>query len=232
MLLLCKQSKGVKLKLNSLLISAIFGVMFFINGCASRDMQAKNSGFFKDYQEFENSYNSDGSMLQSSPKSDMSKYRNILVTPVEVISAIEESKQTDSQKKLYKQISDYLTAEYKNEIEKSTKYKLTQIKGSNTLKLESAISTVEVHFDDKRWNQLSPISMGITVVSYNSYLDEDVRLLYEKRLVDSVSGEVLERSINIVKDKKIVVENDYLDFKDFKLPLDSLLSHIKKQFSK
>jgi len=220
------------LKLNSLLISVIFGVMFLMNGCASRDIQAKNSGFFKDYKEFKNSYNPDGSMLHTSPKADMSKYKNILVTPVKVISAIEESKQTDSQKKLYKQISDYLTAEYKKEIEETTKYKLTQTKASDTLKLESAISTVEVHFDDKKWNQFSPISMGITVVSYNSYLDEDVRLLYEKRLVDSISGEVLERSMNIVKDKKIVIENDYLDFKDLKPSLESLLLQIKKYFSK
>lgn len=208
----------------------IVGVAFLVSGCANKSVQAKNSGFFKDYERLKSS--GDFSAVKTSKEVDMTKYKTILIAPVKVISAIPQEKQTPLQKKLYKEISDYLTQNYKDEIAKSTRYKLTETKNADTLMLETAISTVEVHFDDEKWNQFSPISMGITVVSYNSYLDEDVRILGEKRIIDSTTGEVLVESMNIIKDEKIIIESDNLEFSNLKPALDGWLEHIKNYFSK
>lgn len=109
---------------------------------------------------------------------------------------------------------------------------LAETKSSNTLKLESAISTVEVHFDDDKWNQFSPISMDITVTSYNSYADENVRILGEKRIVDSVTQEVLFESMDIIKDEKISLNGDTLEFQNIKPALDRWIEHIKNYFAK
>lgn len=232
MLLLRKPNKEAKLKLHEVLSALVIGAMFFMSGCSSKVVHPENTGFFKDYEQFKKSADFNGSSLSVSSKADISKYESILISPVEVISSIAQEKQTPMQKKLYKEISDYLTDGYKREIAKSSKYKIAKTKGPNTMKLESAVSTVEVHFDDSKWNQFSPISMGVTVVSYNSYADEDVRLLGEKRLVDSMSGEVLFQSMNIMKEGEIVVESEDLEFKNIKPALDAWLEHIKNHFAK
>ncbi|OHD96662.1 MAG: hypothetical protein A3E21_01215 [Sulfurimonas sp. RIFCSPHIGHO2_12_FULL_36_9] len=218
------------MKLQKILSVAVFGVMFLMNGCAGKSVEAKNTGFFKDYEQFGNSAGL--SATKSSKDVDMSKYKTVFVSPVEVISAIPQEQQTPLQKKLYKEISDYLTDGYKKEIQKSARYMLAETKSPNTLKLESAISTVEVHFDDDKWNQFSPIAMDITVTSYNSYADENVRILGEKRIVDSVTQEVLFESMDIIKDEKISLNGDTLEFQNIKPALDRWIEHIKNYFAK
>lgn len=217
------------MKLQTIIISTILSVAFFMSGCVSKSIQVDNSGFFKDYEKFEKS---NDSTRKISSLSDMSVYKNIIISPVQVISGIPLDKQTPSQKILYKEISEYLTSEYKKEIQKANRYVLTDIKGPNTLKLESAISAVEVHYDDEKWNQFSPVSIGVTVVSYNSYMDENVRILGEKRLVDSQSTELLSAEMSIQKNKKIIMKQEYLKFEDIKPSLDSWLGELKKDFSK
>lgn len=217
------------MKLETIFISAVLSVAFLMSGCAGKSVTAGNTGFFKDYEKFEQSNDSSKQFISGI---DMTGYKKIIIAPVEVVSVIPEDKQTPSQKKLYKEISEYLSAGYKKEIEKSGRYTISETKGPNTLKLESAISAVEVHFDDDRWNQFSPVSIGVTVVSYNAYMDEDVRILGEKRLVDAQTGEVLVSSMNIQKDEKITLKHDNLEFEDVKPALDSWLEQLKKDLSK
>lgn len=223
-------AKRIKLKLQTILSVAVFGAMFLISGCAVKSVEAKNTGFFKDYAQFGNSV--DFSATKISKQVDMSKYKTVFVSPVEVIPAIPQEQQTLLQKKLYKEISDYLTAGYKKEIQKSEKYMLVETKSSNTIKLESAVSTVEVHFDDDKWNQFSPIAMDITVTSYNSYADGNVRILGEERISDSVTQEVLFESMDIIKDEKIILNGDTLEFQNIKPALDKWIEHIKNYFAK
>lgn len=203
--------------------------MFLMNGCSGKSTYAKNSGFFKDYTQFksENGYSASGNVQ----KAELSKYKNILIAPVKVISAIALEQQTDLQKKFYKEISDYLNDGYKKEIQKSSKYKVVDKKGADTLIFESAVSAVEVHFDDKKWNQFSPITMDITVTSYNPYMDENVRVLGEKRIIDSATDEVLIESMDIIKDKKIILSGDTLEFEAIKPALDAWIEHVKNYFA-
>ena len=211
------------MKLQTILLSITLGLAFFMSGCASKNMEAKNSGFFTDYTELEK---------QSKLKPDLSKYKKIIVAPVQVISVISPDEQNEAQKKLYKEISEYLNVEYKKEIQSAGNYVVTEGEYPDAMILETAISTVEVHFDDDKWNQFTPTPMGINVVSFNAYMDEDVRILGEKRLLDSETKKVLARSMSIQKDVKIILSAEHLEFKDVKPALDSWLAQIKKDFSK
>jgi hypothetical protein len=220
----------IKLKLQAIFGVTLLGLALLMSGCAGKRVDVKNSGFFKDYDEL---HSSDNYSAQKSLKEfDMSKYKTILIAPVLVIPAISIEQQTPSQKKLYKEISDYLSDGYKREIQSSKRYKLVETKGADTLILETAVSTVEVHFEDEKWNQFSPIAMDITVTSYNSYIDENVRVLGEKRIVDAATGEILAESMNIVKDEKIILNSDALEFREIKPALDSWIAHIRNYFSK
>lgn len=191
--------------------------MIFMSGCFSRTVQPKNSGFFKNYKE-----------LEITKKIDAYKYDEIMVTPAVVISTIAEQKQTQEQKKLYKEISDYVTAGYKKILNSNNMYKLVEKVSDHTMRFESAVSAVEVHFNDEKWNNNTPVALGVDVVSFNSYMDESVRILGEGRLVDSWSGEVLGRTMEIQKDNIITLKGDSLEFADVKEALDRWLITVSK----
>lgn len=200
-----------------------------MSGCAGKSVEAKNSGFFEEYESFTAP---NGYTAQRVPKDfDMSKYKTVFISPVLVISAVPEAQQTASQKRLYKEIAEYVAEGYKREISKSG-YMLVDTKGADTLVLESAISAVEVHFEDEKWNQFSPIAIDLTVNSYNSYMDENVRILGEKRIVDATSGETLFESMEIIKDEKIVINGESLEFENIKSALDRWIEQVKNRFAK
>lgn len=200
-----------------------------MSGCASKSTDAKNSGFFKEYESF--SAPKGYTAQRASKDFDISKYKTVLISPVLVIPAVPETQQTPSQKKLYKEIAEYVRDGYKREITKSG-YMLVDTKGADTLVLESAISAVEVHFEDEKWNQFSPIAMDVTVTSYNSYVDENVRILGEKRIVDAVSGETMFESMKIIKDEKIILSGESLEFENIRAALDRWIEQVKNSFAK
>ncbi|MDQ1244140.1 MAG: hypothetical protein QG565_480 [Campylobacterota bacterium] len=217
------------MKLSIIISIALSVFALLISGCAGKSMDAKNSGFFKEYKGFESP---NGYAAQKASKDfDISKYKTVFVSPVKVISSIPDAEQSPSQKRLYKEISDYVRDGYKREISKSG-YMLVDTKGADTLVLESAISAVEVHFDDEKWNQFSPIAMYVTVNSYNSYMDESVRILGEKRILDSLSGEAVFESMEIIKDEKIILSGESLEFENIKPALDRWIEQVKNHFVK
>jgi hypothetical protein len=217
------------LKVSTIFAIALSAFALLMSGCASKNMDAKNSGFFKEYESFgtPNGY----SAQKASKDFDMSKYKTVFISPVLVISAVPEAQLTPSQKKLYKEIAEYVADGYKREITKNG-YMLVDTKGADTLVLESAISAVEVHFEDEKWNQFSPIAMDVTVNSYNSYMDENVRILGEKRIIDAVSGETMFESMEIIKDEKIILSGESLEFENIKRALDKWIEQVKDRFAK
>jgi len=196
--------------------------LLLMNGCASKNMQADNSGFFKDYEQLKSTQ----TML------DISKYTHIKITPLIINPMIIDSEQTKSQKELYNQIKTYLNKAYKDMITTSTKLTLVDTPSDNTLILESAVSSVEVHLDDKTWNQHAPIPMGLNVISFNAYMDEDVRLLGEMRLVDAKSGDVVSRMMYTSKDIAVTLSGDTLTLDDFKPSLNAWVKEISKGLNK
>lgn len=216
------------MKLSTTFAVALIAFAFLINGCAGKSVAAKNSGFFNDYTQLKSS---DGlSAMKSFEEYEISKYKTVLISPIQIIAAIPEAQQSDSQRILYKKISDYVTEGYKSEIQKNSNFKVVDTKEQDTIVLESAISAVEVHFDDKKWNQFSPIAMDVTVTSYNSYADGNVRILGEKRIVDATTGESMFESIEIIKDEKIILEGETLNFENIKPALDKWIELAVKHF--
>lgn len=216
------------MKLSTTFAVALIAFAFLINGCAGKSVAAKNSGFFNDYTQLKSS---DGlSAMKSFEEYEISKYKTVLISPIQVIAAIPEAQQSDSQRILYKKISDYVTEGYKSEIQKNSNFKVVDTKEQDTIVLESAISAVEVHFDDKKWNQFSPIAMDVTVTSYNSYADGNVRILGEKRIVDATTGESMFESMGIIKDEKIILDDETLKFENIKPALDKWIELTVKYF--
>lgn len=211
------------MKLQTVFVGAVLGLVVFLSGCGSTKEvgPAVNTGFFKDYE-----------AIEAATQSSLKKYTSIKVAEVQVIPAIALEKQTPSQKKMYQDIAAYLKQEYKKLIHASGRYTVVEKATKNTLVLESAISAVEVHFDDKEWNQLSPIAMGLDVISFNAYMYEFVRLLGEMKLVDAESGKVLSSNLNIIKDEKIFITGDDLEFKNVKASLDGWLAQVKVNLEK
>ncbi|MFT5661802.1 MAG: hypothetical protein ACI9TV_002449 [Sulfurimonas sp.] len=212
------------MKLQTVLTSVVLGLAVMMSGCSSKkEGPAVNTGFFKNYETLE---------AQKSPANkSLKNYTKIQIAPVHVVPAITVDKQTASQKKMYKDIAMYLNHQYAKIISESG-YSIANKKGKDTLSLESAISAVEVHFDDKEWNQLSPIAMGLDVVSFNAYMYEFVRLLGEMRLVDSETGKVVARNLTILKDEKIFITGDDLELKNLKAGLDAWLVQVKVNLEK
>ena len=208
--------KGVNLKYNVLSVVTVVVIGLLFTGCKSVHVEVKNSGFFKDYKK-----------LDLSKKNDAYKYKDIMVTPVVVISAIPESKQTQSQKKLYKKISEYVTSEYKKFLSSNSMYNLVEKETDNTLRFESAISAVEVNFNHGDWNSLTPIALARNTVTFNSYQRGSVRILGESRLVDAWSKEVMGRDMKVQKDIVVTFSGDNLEFSDLKPALDSWIGSSK-----
>jgi hypothetical protein len=208
------------MKKNVLISSLVATTMVIFSGCASKMQAPQNSGFFNSYEEFTQS---SGFIADTK---ELSKYKKVYVQEVTVISAIDEKEQTDMQKNLYKEISKYASSRLKEAL----KFKNSDVKSKDTLVLSAALSASEVHFDDKEWNQLSPLALGITVVSLNAYLDESARLVGEYRL--DAENKTLARSLKLVKEIPISLEGDYLTLDDLKKPIDAWAETVASEINK
>lgn len=211
------------MRLKIVALGAITGVLFMLSGCSTKTMQATNTGFFDDYKQFDNT---------QVTKPNLQKYEKIMIMPVEIISVNLEEKRTPLQQEFYDEVSLYLNTSYKKDIEANGNYEIVDEKSSNTLIMQTAISAVEVHLRDKNWNQFSPISLDLNVVSYNAFMDEDVRILGEVKLIDAQSGEVIFRGLNIQKDAKIVVSGSRLKLEDLMNGLNGWLAQIRDDLQK
>lgn len=212
-------------------LCAIISLAFFIGGCANRSMENQNSGFLKDYDGLDENPQFEGAMVRVMPGADFTKYQNVMVAPVQVISNIPESEATAAQKKLFVQISNYLTAGYIQNLKNDGSYNIVDVAGPDTMKFEVAISAVEVHFDDMQWYQFTPVTLGLTVVARTTYVDQSVRILGEARITDSTSGEVLLRAMGLQEGEEVGTEADQLLFADVKPALDTWLKRSSKRFA-
>ena len=200
----------------TLLISTLI-TLTMLSGCASKMQAPQNSGFFKSYDDLKTS-----NVLVSDAKE---LRKNIYIEDVTVIPSIDINEQTDVQKKLYAEISKYATARLKEAL----KFKNTDTKTKDSLVMQSALSASEVHFDDKEWNQLSPLALGITVVSLNAYLDESARLVGEYRLLNN--NKTVVKSLNLVKNVAISLNGDYLSIDDLKNSIDAWVESVASELN-
>lgn len=204
-----------------ILISALTTASIVIfSGCASKMEAPKNSGFFNSYEGFGKSSKFIGD------EKELSKYKKVYVEEILVIPTIAQKEQTDIQKNLYKEISKYAASKLKEALGS----KNSSVKSKDTLVLKAALSASEVHFDDKNWNQFSPLALGVTVVSLNAYIDESARLVGEYRL--DAQDQTLARSINLVREIPISLNGDNLTLDDLKAPIDSWAKEAASEITK
>lgn len=205
----------------SILISALATAsMVILSGCGSKVEAPQNSGFFNSYEGFNKSSNFIGDTKE------LAKYKNVYIDKIFVIPAIEEKEQTDIQKNLYKEISKYASSKLKEAL----KFKNSDVKSKDTLILKAALSASEVHYEDKNWNQFSPLALGITVVSLNAYIGESARLVGEYSL--SSEDKTLARSLKLIKDIPITLNGDYLTIDDVKAPIDAWAEAVASEIKK
>ena len=212
------------------LLCAIFSMALFMGGCANRAMEGQHSGFLNDYEGLDDNPQFEGAMVRVMPGADFTKYQNIMVAPVKIISNIPEGEVSPAQTKLFSQISQYLTDGYIRNLQQGGSYNVVDSAGPDTMIFEVAISAVEVHFDDMQWYQFTPVTLGLTVVARATYVDQAVRILGEARVTDSESGEVLLRAMGLQEGEEVGTEADELVFADVKPALDIWLERSSKRF--
>ena len=204
-----------------------------MSGCANKDMQAKNSGFLSNYKGLEEHDKLEGTRIHIAPGADFTKYENIYIEDVQIVSAIPEDKWTPEQKILFEKMTTYLTQGYKNAISEGTGYRLVEDKNTpKTLVFEGAVSAVEVHFDDMEWYQFTPITLGMTMAARATYVDGAVRILGEGRFLDGKTDKVLMRMMRLQKGEEVTTDADRLVFKDVKPALDAWLSGTEENIVK
>lgn len=211
------------------IVCLVVFTVFFIGGCANKSMEDKHSGFLKSYSGLKDV--AEGRKLQIMPGADFAKYKNLYVAPVQILHGIVEGVVTPSEKKLFQEMSDYLTEGLKKDTKKNGILTLTEDKKApQTMVFESAISAVAVNFDDMSWYQFTPITMAATAAARASVVDKQVRILGEARLSDGDTGSVLMRVVNLQKGHEVApgTEVDDLVFADVQPALDAWL----KQYSK
>ena len=217
----------------SIISATAIVLALLVTGCANRSMESKSSGFLKSYKGLEEHDKLEGTRISITPGADFTKYENIYVAPVEIVSAIPQSKWTADQKILFEKMTSYLTDGYKKSVEGGTGYRLVEDKNTpNTIVFEAAISAVEVHFDDMEWYQFTPVTLGLTVAARATYVDGAVRILGEARFSDAETGKVLLRGVRLQKGEEVSTSADKLVFNDVKPALDAWLKRTSQNIVK
>ena len=221
------------MKIYTLLGATLMSAAIMFSGCANRDMQARHSGFLKNYDELKENDKLEGTRVKVEIGADFTKYENIYIAPVQIVSAIPKSKLTVEQKILFEKISDYLTNGYKTALKDGTGYRLVENKETpKTIVFEGAVSAVEVHYDDMQWYQFTPITLGITGIARATYIDGSVRILGEGKFYDAKTGKLLLSAMTLQKGQEVSTDADKLVFADVKPALDAWLKRTNKNLAK
>lgn len=200
----------------------VLALAALVSGCASQQPHQNRSGFLGSYA-FSAQADSDKTYYFETLKgADLSAYKKILVPDVEVIP--NTTSQSSQENILYEQISSYASAAYRqNIIKNSSNYTLVDVAQVDTMIIQIAVSVVEVHPDDKAWDNLSALAFSLSPQNFMRYQEGDARLLVEARITDAISGKVLARSMRIVMEEKISLHGEQLEFQDFQAALDRWL---------
>lgn len=209
------------MKITTLFI--VFALTALVSGCASQQPHQNRSGFLGSYAFFEQAGSDKVYYFETLEGADLSTYRKILVPEIKLIP--NTKRQSSQENILYDQISSYTSAAYRqNIIKNSANYTLVDVAQVDTMIIEIALSMVEVHPDDKDWDNLSALALSLNPQTFMSYKEGDARLLVEARISDAISGKVLARSIRIVMEEKVSLHAEQLQFQDLQPALDRWLN--------
>ncbi|MBE0499106.1 MAG: DUF3313 family protein [Campylobacterales bacterium] len=194
-----------------------------VSGCASQPLHQNRSGFLGSYAFSAQAVSDRTYYFETLEGADLSAYEKILVPDIKVLP--NTKRQSSQENILYEQISSYASAAYRqNIIKNSSNYTLVDVAQVDTMIIEIALSMVEVHDDDKEWDNLSALALSLNPQTFMRYQEGDARLLVEARISDAISGKVLARSMRIVMEEKVSLHSDKLQFQDLQPALDRWLN--------
>jgi len=196
---------------------------FLFTACSTTQVYHNRTGFFKSYDEFKPVAHSGSLFFHKEEDANLSRYDKIFIPDIKVLAHTAKTSPEDN--KLYTQIAAYSTAAYtKNIIKNSANYKVVDVAQKGAMVMQIALSMVEVHPEDKNWDQLSALPFTLDATTYSAYSEGNARLLIEARISDAMSGKLLARSMRIVMKEKIKAHDDtHLQFKDLQTALDRWL---------
>jgi hypothetical protein len=198
-------------------------ISFGFTACSMTQTYQNRTGFFKSYDAFQPVAHSNSLFFYQEKDANLSAYDKMFIPEIQVLAHTAHTTPEDN--RLYAQISAYATAAYtKNIIKNSANYTVVDVAQKGAMVMQIAISMVEVHPEDKNWDQLSALPFTLDAETYSVYSEGSARLLIEARISDAMSGKLLARSIRIVMGEEVKVHNNaYLQFKDLQAALDTWL---------
>lgn len=201
--------------------TSLFISMLIFSACSVASDPLR-TGFLSDYDGFQHVSAGDMHYFQRLDDANLSWYDKMFIPEIKVFSNTAEPSFGDS--RLYSEITAYTTAAYrKNIMKKSANYCLVDVAQEGTMLMEIAISTVEVHPSDEKWDNLTALPFSINDRTKKSYEEGSVRILIEARISDAMNNDLLARSMRVIMKEEVRVDSDQLSFKDIQASLDRWL---------
>lgn len=196
--------------------------VFILSSCSQSVSYPKRTGFLNDYDSVQNASIGHMHYFQKLDDTDLSRYDKIYIPEIKVIS--NSAEMTPEDNRLYSQITAYTTAAYrKNIMKKSSNYCLVDVAQEGTMLMEIAISTVEVHLSDEKWDNLTALPFSINERTKQAYQDGHVRILIEARISDAMNNDLLARSMRVIMEEEVSIDGNHLSFNAIQASLDRWL---------
>ena len=171
-----------------------------LTGCSSNTKitDDKYSGFLSDYSILKPAANDKDTLAYIAPNIDWSKYNSGMVDKVLVITPDGEQK-TDG--KLLIAIADKYEDLIKQKL--SSKFNIVDQAGEGTIRIQAAITSVFTSYDDLKGYQYIPIAAAVTGAARAAGAEkQNVRVMSELKLVDSVNGQLLAQAVDLKAGKE------------------------------
>lgn len=218
----------MKIITTGLLISCVL-----ITGCATNEQVTadKYSGFLNDYSNLRADPKDKQTLAYVTPGINWQKYNNAMVDKVIIITPDGKEKKDGD---LLLATSDKYRELVREKMSKE--FNLVDKAASDTIRIQPAITGVSVSFDDREFYQYLPIGVVVTGAARTSGLSkENVRVMTEIRVVDSISGKVLAKAVDLKagkekqdKKSKIVLSDVEPVLEQWAQRLTNILSGLKK----
>lgn len=185
----------MKKLLTSLLLSSVL-----LTGCASSTKVTKDkySGFLNDYSILKPTPQDKDTLGYVAPDINWQQYNSVMVDKVLIITPDGEQK-TDG--KLLVAIADKFEQIIKQELGKG--FTIANHAGEGTVRIQAAITSVFASYDDMKGYQYIPIAAAVTGAKRASGAEkQNVRVMAEFRMVDSVDGQLLGQAVDLKAGKE------------------------------
>jgi len=172
----------------------------FITGCTTNEKitEEKYSGFLNDYSNLRPDPKDADTLAYRTPNINWQKYTNVMVDKVTIITP-EDQEQNKGD--LLVAVSDRYRELIREKV--SQKFNLVDKAASNTIRVQPAITGVSESFGDREFYQYLPIGIVVTGAARTSGLSkENVRVMTEIRVVDSLNGQILVKAIDLKAGKE------------------------------